>query len=77
MTHNTDDSPLYIFDGTFDSHRKTKRLMDDYCKPKYFRDDLFKVTNDDPAAPRLDSLLLDVLLPALRAPRCTTRGIRH
>jgi len=36
MGHNKDDSPLYIFDSTFDDDESAKRLLDDYRVPKYF-----------------------------------------
>jgi hypothetical protein len=36
MRHNADDSPLYIFDSTFDDDDSAKRLLDDYRVPKYF-----------------------------------------
>lgn len=36
IQNNTDDSPLYIFDSTFDDDFSAKRLLDDYKVPKYF-----------------------------------------
>ena len=35
---NQDDSPLYIFDSTFDEDRHAKQLLLDYTVPSYFRD---------------------------------------
>jgi histone arginine demethylase JMJD6 len=42
MKYNTDDSPLKIFDGTFDENPEAKKLLKDYKVPSYFNDDLFK-----------------------------------
>lgn len=48
-----DDSPLYIFDSGFYKSRNKKEkssklsqisLLDDYKVPKYFNEDLFKLT---------------------------------
>mmetsp|Transcript_758 Transcript_758/g.1590 ORF Transcript_758/g.1590 Transcript_758/m.1590 type:complete len:209 (-) Transcript_758:412-1038(-) len=36
VEHQVDDSPLYIFDSTFDDDFSAKRLLDDYKVPKYF-----------------------------------------
>ena len=40
MIHNRDDSPLYIFDATFDEDRVAKRILDEYRVPEYFDEDL-------------------------------------
>lgn len=37
-----DDSPLYIFDGTFDDRASSKDLLDMYKVPLYFEEDLFR-----------------------------------
>jgi histone arginine demethylase JMJD6 len=37
-----DDSPLYIFDGTFADRKTSKDLAKDYTMPKYFQEDLFQ-----------------------------------
>lgn len=41
LQHNKDDSPLYIFDATFDECKRAKRLLSDYSVPSYFKEDLF------------------------------------
>ena len=55
-----DDSPLYIFDSGFDRNRvsksrkkkdskssiDTKSLLKDYNAPRYFREDLFRLTGN-------------------------------
>ena len=46
LEHNTDDSPLYIFDATFDEDRVSKRLLRDYTVPTYFHEDLFQLVGE-------------------------------
>ena len=48
---NRDDSPLYIFDSTFDEDRHAKRLLFDYTVPSYFRDDLFRFISESRRPP--------------------------
>eukprot|EP00457_Paulinella_chromatophora_P006904 gb/GEZN01006924.1/.p1 GENE.gb/GEZN01006924.1/~~gb/GEZN01006924.1/.p1 ORF type:complete len:488 (-),score=84.98 gb/GEZN01006924.1/:118-1581(-) len=43
MAENKDDSPLYLFDSSFDDYKDTRILLDEYEVPKYFRDDLFSL----------------------------------
>jgi histone arginine demethylase JMJD6 len=39
---SVDDSPLYVFDGSFGDHDGSKAMLGDFCVPPYFaRDDLF------------------------------------
>ncbi|KAI9917226.1 hypothetical protein PsorP6_012417 [Peronosclerospora sorghi] len=51
LKHQTDDSPLYIFDSTFDDHKDTKPLLDDYKVPSYFNEDLFSLVGEDRRPP--------------------------
>lgn len=51
MKQQTDDSPLYIFDSTFDDHKDTKPLLGDYKVPKYFPEDLFCLVGEDRRPP--------------------------
>lgn len=46
LYNNVDDSPLYIFDSTFDEDRLAKRLLDDYRVPTYFNEDLFHLVGE-------------------------------
>ncbi|GLC61317.1 hypothetical protein PLESTB_001742800 [Pleodorina starrii] len=41
-----DDSPLYIFDGTFADREGSKPLRKDYEVPEYFREDLFRLVGE-------------------------------
>lgn len=46
MEHQTDDSPLYIFDSHFDDHEVAKGLLEDFAVPRYFPDDLFSLVGE-------------------------------
>ena len=46
LQHNKDDSPLYIFDATFDEDRYAKRILDDYTVPEYFNEDLLGLVGE-------------------------------
>jgi hypothetical protein len=48
---NTDDSPLYVFDSTFDDDSVSKSLLDGYSVPSYFRDDLFSLVGEQRRPP--------------------------
>ncbi|TMW69603.1 hypothetical protein Poli38472_001759 [Pythium oligandrum] len=47
----TDDSPLYIFDSSFDDREDTKPLLADYAVPRYFPEDLFSLVGEDRRPP--------------------------
>ncbi|KAK3248162.1 hypothetical protein CYMTET_42371 [Cymbomonas tetramitiformis] len=46
LEHGKDDSPLYIFDGTFADRAGSKALSEDYKAPEYFSEDLFKFVGE-------------------------------
>ena len=46
MYHQRDDSPLYLFDSSFDEKEETRPLCDHYSPPKYFREDLFRLVGE-------------------------------
>ena len=46
LEDNRDDSPLYIFDATFDEDRYAQRLLEDYEVPRYFNEDLFRLVGE-------------------------------
>jgi len=46
LHNNTDDSPLYIFEGSFDEDRLAKSLLTDYRVPTYFNEDLFHLVGE-------------------------------
>ena len=41
-----DDSPLYIFDGTFASRRGSRSMRKEYSVPSYFREDLMSLAGE-------------------------------
>ncbi len=41
-----DDSPLYIFDGTFSERTGSAAMLRDYAVPPYFSEDLFKLVGE-------------------------------
>jgi histone arginine demethylase JMJD6 len=41
-----DDSPLYIFDGTFADRSGSAAMCQDYQLPPLFREDLFKLVGE-------------------------------
>jgi histone arginine demethylase JMJD6 len=46
LRHNHDDSPLYIFDSSFENDKLAKRLLRDYRVPSYFHEDLFRLVSE-------------------------------
>ena len=46
IQHNTDDSPLYIFDSNFDTDDISKCLLQDYTVPSYFPEDYFQLMGE-------------------------------
>jgi histone arginine demethylase JMJD6 len=46
LRYNQDDSPLYVFDGSFDDDAVSKSLLQDFHVPSYFPDDLFSLVGE-------------------------------
>lgn len=46
LAFNQDDSPMYLFDCSFDERDTIAGLIDDYEVPFYFRDDLFQFVSE-------------------------------
>jgi len=46
LRENEDDSPLYVFDSTFDDDNVASCLLSGYNIPAYFRDDLFSLVGE-------------------------------
>lgn len=46
LAKQKDDSPLYIFDSTYDDNKEAKVLLDDYKVPSYFPDDFFSLVGE-------------------------------
>lgn len=46
MHTNRDDSPLYIFDDSFDLDPVSAKLLDHYHVPSYFKEDLFHLVGN-------------------------------
>lgn len=46
LKKNRDDSPLYIFDSSFERDKLAKSLLNDYRVPSYFSDDLFRLVSE-------------------------------
>jgi len=46
LRENADDSPLYVFDSTFDDDNVASCLLRGYHIPSYFRDDLFSLCGE-------------------------------
>lgn len=51
LDQNRDDSPLYIFDASFDNDYVAKSMLQDYTVPTYFRDDLFRFVSESRRPP--------------------------
>jgi len=51
LYNNRDDSPLYIFDSSFENDKHAKSMLQDYRVPSYFRDDLFRFVSESRRPP--------------------------
>ena len=44
--HSRDDSPLYVFDGTFGDRATSQALCKDYSIPPFFSEDLMQLAGE-------------------------------
>ena len=44
--HQQDDSPMYIFDGTFGDRETSKDMSQDYSIPSWFKEDLMQLAGE-------------------------------
>lgn len=51
LDKNRDDSPLYIFDSSFEDDKTAKSILSDYTVPSYFREDLFGLVSESRRPP--------------------------
>ncbi|KAK1744272.1 JmjC domain-containing protein [Skeletonema marinoi] len=76
LQHNKDDSPLYIFDATFDEDKFAKRLLEDYTVPDYFSEDLFGLIGESKRPPYRWFLVdrVEVELPVVKGRKLILPG---
>ena len=51
LKHQTDDSPIYLFEGSFDEDKKCCRLLQEYTPPDLFQPSLFSVVKESRRPP--------------------------
>jgi histone arginine demethylase JMJD6 len=51
VVHNTDDSPLYLFESSLESRPEMQSIIDHYKPPKYFQDDILKYAGESRRPP--------------------------
>jgi histone arginine demethylase JMJD6 len=47
LVHNTDDSPLYLFENLNIVSEELRPILDGYQIPPYFAEDIFKLLEDE------------------------------
>lgn len=51
VVHNTDDSPLYLFESSLESRPEMQSIIEHYKVPKYFKDDILKYAGESKRPP--------------------------
>ena len=49
--YNRDDSPLYLFESNLEDHPEAHVMQDDYETPKYFKENLYKILEEESMPP--------------------------
>lgn len=51
LLYNRDDSPLYLFESSFEDKEDARKIIQNYQTAEYFQDDLFKLAGEKKRPP--------------------------
>ncbi|EGR31249.1 jumonji domain protein [Ichthyophthirius multifiliis] len=51
LVHNTDDSPLYMFESAIEDIKEAKKMIEKYEVPKFFKEDIFQYIGEKKRPP--------------------------